>query len=146
MPVTQGPLYSCEGGWETCTPGNLRVVYDDGAQVKEYNFYRGKTPAEKQIWVTYDALAIDPRYPAVQYPTEETINALDDDGNELVLHWSLIRYMIVYFDVPAPFYDTVTFEIVADFSGTFYEAATETTVPISGSGWADWSGPAFPEG
>lgn len=140
------PLYSCEGGWETCTPGNLRVVYDDGAQVKEFNFYRGKTSAEKQIRINYDALAVDPRYPAVQYPTEETITALDEDGNELILHWTLIRYMIVYFDVPAPFYDTVTFEIIADFSGTFYEAATETTVPIAGTGWADWSGPAFPEG
>jgi hypothetical protein len=53
--------------------------------------------------------------------------------------------MIVYFDVPAPFYDTVTFEIIADFSGTFYEASTNTYIPISGPGWSDWSGQAFPE-
>jgi hypothetical protein len=121
-------------------------VYDDGVEVKQYNFYRGKTAAEKQIWITYDTLAVDPLYPAVQYPTEETITAVDDEGNQLNLHWSLIRYMIVYFDVPEPFFDTVTFEIIADFSGTFYEAASDTTVPISGPGWADWSGPAFPEG
>ncbi len=53
--------------------------------------------------------------------------------------------MIVYFDVPDPFYDTVTFEIIADFSGTFYEASTGTYVPIYGPGWSDWSGEAFPE-
>jgi len=140
------PVYSCEGGWGTCTPGNLRVVYDDGVQVNEYNFYRGKNVSEQQISITYDALAVDPLYPDVEYPTEETITAVDDEGNELTLHWLLTRYMIVYFDVPDPFFDTVTFEIIADFWGTFYEASSGTTVPIAGPGWADWSGPAFPEG
>jgi hypothetical protein len=47
--------------------------------------------------------------------------------------------------VPDPFYDTVTFEIIADFSGTFFDASTDTYIPISGHGWADWSGEAFPE-
>ena len=70
---------------------------------------------------------------------------VDEDGNTLELQWSLSRYMIVYFDVPAPFYDTVTFEIIADFSGTFYEESTNTYVPSSGPGWSDWSGQAFPE-
>lgn len=140
------PEYACQEGWETCTPGNLRVLYDDGVQVKEYNFYRGRTTAEKQIWVDYDATAVDPAYPEVEYPTEVTITALDDEGNALEFHWSIARYMTVYFDVPDPYFDTVTFEIVADCWGTFLEASTGTSVPISGPGWADWSGAAFPEG
>jgi hypothetical protein len=140
-----GPEYACQGGWETCLPGNLRVQYDNGSEVKDFNFYRGKNPGEKQVWIEYNATAVDPAYPDVEYPTEETITALDEEGNSLTLHWSLIRYMIVYFDVPDPFFDTVTFEIIADFHGEFYEASTGTTVPILGTGWADWSGPAFPE-
>jgi hypothetical protein len=119
------------------------VVYKDGAEVKEYNFYRGKIPAEDQIQINYDLTAHDPVY-NVDYPVEESITALDDAGNTLDLHWSLIRFLNVFFDVPDPFEDTVTFEIISAFSGTFYEAATGTTVPISGTGWSDWSGPALP--
>ena len=139
------PVYSCEDGWETCTPGNLRIVYNDSSEEKEYNFYRGCDRDKNEIFITYDETAIDERYPNVEYPTEETIHAIDDEGNRLELHWSLIRYMIVYFDVPDPFYDTVTFEIIASFTGTFYEASTGDIIPISGPGWSDWSGKAFPE-
>ena len=42
-------------------------------------------------------------------------------------------------------FEPTTFEIIADFSGTFYEASTDSYIPISGPGWADWSGEAFPE-
>jgi hypothetical protein len=90
-------------------------------------------------------MAVDPRYPDVEYPTKASITAEDQDGNKLDVQWSLYRYMIVYFDVPDPFYDTVTFENIAEFTGTFYEASTGITVPIAGVGWSDWSGQAFPE-
>ncbi|UCF49724.1 MAG: hypothetical protein JSU91_08245 [Thermoplasmatales archaeon] len=139
------PVYSCQEGWETCTPGNLRVVFDNGMEEKEYNFYRKCDLDQSEIFISYGKLAVDPRYPDVNYPTEAYITAVDQEGNTLSLNWTLTRYMIVYFDVPDPFYDTVTFEIIADFSGTFYEASTNTYVPISGPGWSDWSGQAFPE-
>ncbi|HWR27799.1 MAG TPA: hypothetical protein VN377_05115 [Candidatus Thermoplasmatota archaeon] len=139
------PVYSCEEGWETCTPGNLRVVTNTTGEQKEYNFYRGCDLAKNEINVQYGNLATDPRYPDVKYPTQATITAEDDSGNKLIVQWSLLRYMIVYFDVPDPFYDTVTFEIIANFTGTFYEADTGMTVPIAGTGWSDWSGEAFPQ-
>ncbi len=139
------PVYSCEGEWETCTPGNLRVVYNDGTKDKEYNFYRRCDWDKNEIIISYENTSVDPRYPDVEYATEVTIKAVDEFGNTLNLYWSLLRYMIVYFDVPDPFFDTVTFEIIADFSGTFYEVSSDTIIPISGTGWADWSGEAFPE-
>ncbi|OGS40912.1 MAG: hypothetical protein A3K77_01030 [Euryarchaeota archaeon RBG_13_31_8] len=139
------PVYSCQDGWETCTPGNLRVVYNNSIEEREYNFYRRCDLDKNEIFISYGDMAVDPKYPDVEYPTKAYITAVDEDGNTLELQWSLSRYMIVYFDVPAPFYDTVTFEIIADFSGTFYEESTNTYVPISGPGWSDWSGQAFPE-
>jgi hypothetical protein len=139
------PVYSCKDDWETCTPGNLRVVTNTTREQKEYNFYRGCDLDKNEITIQYGALASDPQYPDVKYPTQATITAEDDDGNKLELQWSLLRYMIVYFDVPDPFYDTVTFEIIANFTGTFYEASTDITIPIAGTGWSDWSGQAFPE-
>jgi hypothetical protein len=139
------PVYSCQDGWETCTPGNLRVVYNRSGEEKEYNFYRRCDLGKDEITITYGPLAVDPRYPDVKYPTQATVTAEDGQGNILEIQWSLLRYMIVYFDVPAPFYDTVTFEIVANFTGTFHEASTNTTVPIAGTGWSDWSGQAFPQ-
>jgi len=139
------PVYSCNDGWETCTPGNLRVVYNNGVEEKEYNFYRRCDWDKNEIVISYGNKAVDPAYPDVEYPTEVNITAVDENGNILDLHWSLVRYMIVYFDIPDPFFDTVTFEIIADFTGTFYEASTETHIPINGPGWADWSGEAFPE-
>jgi len=139
------PVYSCKDGWETCTPGNLKVVYDNGTEQKEYNFYRRCDRDKNEISISYGEMAVDPRYPDVEYPLEANIIAEDPDGNKLNLTWTLTRYMIVYFDVPDPFYDTVTFEIIADFSGTFYEASSDTIIPVSGPGWSDWSGEAFPE-
>jgi len=139
------PRYSCEEGWETCTPGNLRVVYDNGVEVNEYNFYRGCDIEKQQIFISYGNWSVDPQYPDVYYPLDETITAIDEEGNQLELHWKLERYMIVYFDVPDPFFDTVTFEIIAEFTGSFYEVSTGKTIAIAGPGWADYSGPAFPE-
>jgi hypothetical protein len=139
------PVYSCQDGWETCTPGNLRVVYDNGVEEKEYNFYRGCDLDRNEITISYGDMTVDHQYPDVEYPTEANITAVDEEGNILELQWALSRYMIVYFDVPNPFYDTVTFEIIANFSGSFYDASTDTHVPITGAGWADWSGPAFPQ-
>jgi hypothetical protein len=138
------PQFSCKGGWETCCPGNLRVVYDDGSKVKVYDFYRGKKESEKQIWIEYHNWAPAPEF-GMEYPTKETITAKDGDGNKLELHWDLLRQQYVYYDVPDPYDDNITFEIIAQFKGSFYEASSGTTVPISGVGWADWSGPSFPE-
>jgi hypothetical protein len=139
------PVYSCQDEWETCTPGNLRVVYDDGIEEKEYNFYRRCDLDKNEVFIYYGELAVDPRYPDVEYPTSAQIFAIDKEGNVLSLGWNLTRYMIVYFDVPDPFFDTVTFEIIAEFNGVFHEASSDTLVPISGPGWSDWSGEAFPE-
>jgi hypothetical protein len=139
------PVYSCQDEWETCTPGNLRVVTNTSGEEKEYNFYRRCDLDKNEITIQYGDLAVDPRYPDVQYPTQAIVIAEDDDGNVLEIQWSLLRYMIVYFDVPDPFYDTVTFEIIANFTGTFHEASTGITVPIAGTGWSDWSGQAFPQ-
>ena len=100
---------------------------------------------KNEITISYGELAVDPNYPDVKYPTKAYITAVDQEGNKLELQWELVRYMIVYFDVPNPFYDTVTFEMISNFSGTFFESSTSTYVPISGPGWSDWSGPAFPE-
>jgi hypothetical protein len=139
------PRYSCKDGWETCTPGNLRVVFDDESEVKEYNFYRGCDIDKQEIFISYGNWSVDPKYPDVMYPLDEKITAIDAEGNRLDLHWRLERYMIVYFDIPDPFFDTVTFEIIAEFTGTFYEVDSGKTIPIAGPGWADYSGPAFPE-
>jgi len=108
-------------------------VFYDGT---EYNFVRG------EVDIVYDTLAHDPDYGA-DYPTEETITAADDDGNVLTLHWTLLHQLPVFFDVPDPFDDTVTYEIIAEFDGSFYEASSDTTVPIAGTGWSDWSGTAI---
>jgi hypothetical protein len=35
--------------------------------------------------------------------------------------------------------------MIVAVTGTFYEAASANSVPISGVGWADWSGPSFRE-
>jgi hypothetical protein len=138
------PAFSCKGGWETCCPGNLRVVYDDGSKVKVYDFFRGKDPSEQQIWIEYHTRGPAPEY-GVEYPTKETITAKDEDGNKLELHWDLIRYHNVYYDVPDPYDDNVSFEMIVQATGSFYEASSGTTVPISGVAWADWSGPSFAE-
>jgi hypothetical protein len=42
------------------------------------------------------------------------------------------------------FEDNVTYEIIADFVGTFTPAGG-TAVPIAGNGFADWGSPPFPE-
>ena len=139
------PLYSCKDGWETCTPGDLRVVYDNGNKVKEFYFHRGKNPEEKQIWINYDETTEDPDYPGVVYLIKETITARDKEGNKLDFHWTMLRYHNVYYDVPEPFDDNISYEMIVQATGSFYEAARGTTVPISGTGWADWSGPSFPE-
>lgn len=139
------PVYSCQDGWETCAPGNLRVVVNTSGEEKEYNFYRRCDLDQNEVFISYGDMAVDPRYPDVRYPTKAFITAEDQNGNKLDVQWSLLRYIIVYFDVPDPFFDTVTFENIAEFSGTFYEASTGITVPISGIGWSDWSGQAFPE-
>ncbi len=129
------PEYFCGSVFDPvdpCLPGNLRVFYDG----TEYNFFRG------EVDISYDAFANDPTY-GIDYPTEETITATDDAGNSLTLHWTLLNKLPVFFDVPDPFNDTVTYEIIAEFSGSFFEANSGTTVPIAGTGWADWSGPAL---
>jgi len=137
------PEYSCQGGWETCTPGNLRV-YCKG---KEYNYYKGKTEAEKQIFITYapeDEWIEDPQAFGVRCPPYATIEAKDPDGTlRLSLTWTRKRHMIVYYDVPAPFNDTVTYELISDFTGTFKDDSGNQVV-INGPGWSDYSGPAFP--
>jgi len=97
------PVYSCQDGWETCTPRNLGVVINIRGEAKEYNFYRRCDLTKDEITIKYGPIAVDPLYPDVKYPTQATIIAEDDDGNKLELQWSLLRYMIVYFDVPNPF-------------------------------------------
>lgn len=116
-----------------CLPGNLRVALDGAT----YDFARG------QVDIHYDAAAHDATYGA-DYPTSETITANDGAGNSLTLHWSLVRQLPVFYDVPAPFADTITYEIIASFDGTFHEAATGRDVPIAGTGWSDWSGTVAP--
>lgn len=131
---SHAPDYSCGvlAPLDPCLPGNLRVFYDG----TEYNFVRG------EVDIVHDTLAHDPDYGA-DYPTEETITAADDDGNVLTLHWTLLHQLPVFFDVPDPFDDTVTYEIIAEYDGSFYEASSDTTVPIAGTGWSDWSGTAI---
>lgn len=119
---------------DPCLPGNLRVIHEGD----EYNFFRG------EVEIDYLETTSDPQY-GTDYPTKETITAADDEGNTLTLTWTLLRQLPVYYDIPAPFNDTVTYEIIAEFTGSFYAAATDTTVPISGIGWSDWSGPALPQ-
>jgi hypothetical protein len=131
-----GPMYKCGAGWERCTPGNLRVIYND----TEYNFTRHRDSIE----IRYDKTAYDPEY-KVQYPIEETINARDAQGNLVEVHWKHERHSVVYYDVPKPYKDCASFEMIVGLRGTFYDAKSGTTVPFSGSGWADWSGPAFPD-
>ena len=109
-----------------------------------YDFYRGKKESEKQIWIEYYDRVPVPEH-GVEYPTKETITAKDGEGNKLELQWDLLRQHPVYYDVPDPYDDNITFEIIAEFKGSFYEASSGTTVPISGVGWADWSGPSFAE-
>lgn len=136
------PRYVCQGGWETCTPGNLRVYYGG----KEYNFYRGKEEAENQIFVSYapqDEWFEDPLAHGVRCPPYATIEARGRDGTlRLHLTWRKKRHLVVYYDVPAPFEDTVTYELVSEFDGYFVNDSGET-VTIRGTGWSDYSGPAL---
>ena len=131
-----GPLYKCKGVWDVCTPGNLRVMYKG----TEYNFTRHRDTIE----IKYDRTEYNPEY-KVHYPTEETITAHDAEGNRLEVRWKHVAHSIVYYDVPSPYKDCASFEMIVTLKGTFYEATTATIVPFSGSSWADWSGPAFPD-
>ena len=114
---------------------------------QEYNYYKGKTEAEKQIFITYapeDEWIEDPQAFGVKCPPYATIEAKDPDGTlRLSLKWTRKRHMIVYYDVPEPFDDTVTYEIISDFTGTFKDDSGNQVV-INGPGWSDYSGPAFP--
>src|SRR5512139_1130553 len=47
------PVYSCQDGWETCAPGNLRVVYNNSLEEKEYNFYRRCDIDKNEITIAY---------------------------------------------------------------------------------------------
>jgi len=125
-------LYTCQGGWDPCSPGVMRVVYN-GA---EYVFPR------KAIEITYDQKAYDDKY-KVYYPTQETIKARDPEGNMLEVHWTDVIHLMVYYPMPKPYKSTVSSEIIANVRGTFYEAKSKTTVPILGSGWTDWVSEAF---
>ena len=129
------PQYVCVGAGQVknpCLPGNLRVFSAGVA----HEFYRG------EIDVHYDATVHDPTY-GVDRPLEETITATNAAGDHLSLHWSLVNYLPVFWDFPAPINDTITYEIIATFSGTFTPAGG-SPVAISGDGWADWSGASFP--
>ena len=129
------PIYKCRGEWDPCTPGNLRVIYND----TEFNFTRHRDTIE----IAYKKWEHNDEYD-VDYPVEETIIAEDDEGNSLEVHWKHIRHGIIYYPVPGPYKDCASFEMIVELSGTFYVAKTKTTVSFSGTGWADWSGPAFP--
>ena len=128
-----GPVYDCQGGWSPCTPGNLRVYYNG----TEYNFTR----KDDDIVITYLDFSLDPEF-SLQYPTEVNIHAWDAAGNDLDLTWTLAHYMRVYYDVPDPFADNVTYEILADFDGTFTPGGGDP-VMIRGNGFSDWGSPPF---
>jgi len=130
-----GPVYDCEGDWAPCTPGNLRV-YHNGT---EYNYTRH----DDTITLTYLQTEPDPEF-GVSYPTQMNIYAVDDAGNVLDLTWTHAQHIRVYYDLPDMFEDNVTYEIIADFTGTFTPAGG-TAVTIAGNGFADWGSPPFPE-
>ena len=131
-----GPQYTCKSGWDVCTPGNVRVIYEG----RVYDFTRHRDVIE----ITYDRTEHNPQY-RVDYPIEVTITANDADQNRLEVHWKHVQHSIVYADVPSPYKDCASFEMLVTLKGTFYEAKTATMVPFSGSSWAEWSGPAFPD-
>ncbi len=62
------PVYSCEDGWETCTPGNLRVVTNTSGEQKEYNFYRRCDLAKNEINVQVRKPCDRPAVPRRQVP------------------------------------------------------------------------------
>jgi len=105
-----GPAYSCEGGWDDCVPGNLRV-YNEGTV---YDFYR------PEINIDYVAWAHDPEFNA-DYPTEEIITA-ENDTEYLCLHWTELpgRLEKALWDLPDPMPDNTTFEMISQFDGAFY--------------------------
>jgi hypothetical protein len=123
-----GPVYDCEGGWSPCAPGNLRV-YHNGI---EYNFTRH----DDNITIEYLDTAYDPEF-GLDYVTQERILASDAEGNLLDVTWTLKQYKRVYYDVPDPFVDNLTYEVLSDFEGTFTPAG-QTPVTIEGSGFSDW--------
>jgi len=131
-----GPKYKCKGGWDVCTPGNVRVIYEG----RVYDFTRHRDVIE----INYDRTEYNPQY-KVDYPMEVTITAKDADQNRVEVHWRHVQHSIVYADVPSPYKDCASFEMLVTLNGTFYEAKTATLVPFSGSSWAEWSGPAFPD-
>ena len=69
---------------------------------------------------------------------------VDDAGNVLDLTWTHAQHIRVYYDLPDMFDDNVTYEIIADFTGTFTPVGG-TAVTIAGNGFADWGSPPFPE-
>jgi hypothetical protein len=123
-----GPSYECDGGWTTCEPGNLRV-YHNGI---EYNF----TKHEGEITIEYLDYELDPDY-GINYVKQERILASDAAGNVLDVIWTGKQYKRVYYDVPNPFEDNLTYEILSDFEGTFTPAG-QAPVTIFGSGFSDW--------
>ncbi|MGW8323686.1 MAG: hypothetical protein ACWGSD_19255, partial [Thermodesulfobacteriota bacterium] len=99
------------------------------------------TRRDDDIVITYLDFASDPEY-GLNYPTRVNIHAWDAAGNDLDLTWTLAHYMRVYYDVPDPFADNVTYEVLADFEGTFTPAGGDP-VAILGNGFSDWGSPPF---
>jgi len=123
-----GPVYDCKGGWNPCSPGNVRV-YHKGI---EYNF----TKHEDTISIEYLDHEHDAEY-GLDYVIRERVRVSDREGNELDVTWAGKQVQRVYYDVPFPFEDNLTYEILADFEGTFTPAG-QAPVTIFGSGFTDW--------
>ena len=104
-------------------------VYHNGI---EYNF----TKHEDTFTIEYLDYAHDPEY-GLDYVTRERVLISDAEGNELDVTWTAKQVQRVYYDVPAPFEDNLTYEILSDFEGTFTPAG-QNAVIIYGSGFSDW--------
>ncbi len=124
-----GPIYKCSETNAICTPGNLRVVVNEGA----FEFLKN------EISIQYNEMKVDPEFPSVPYPTDTSITAIDKDGNRLELRWKAKQYIKVFYNPPKPLKNLPTFEIVADMTGNFFSSKTGLTYPIAGFGWADYS-------
>ncbi len=129
-----GPVYGCTDSCRPCTPGNLRLFCDGSP----YEFVRPRETIE----ILYEETAFDLPL-GIRFPNRINLLASYAAGNALDLVGGHAQHIRVYADVPDPFADNLTYKILANFSRTFYEASSATTVDILGDGFADWGSPPF---
>jgi hypothetical protein len=131
---THKPIYSCRT-YKRCTPGDLRVLYREGGEVKTSLF----SGPRSELSVTYLEVVRDSSNPKLYQPTQVLIRGKNNENDELNLIWTRKRVLRVDYDVPWPFPDAHTYEFISEIQGTIQSGKTGFKTEFSGTGWTDTS-------